>query len=81
MNRIIKFEKDGCVPCQMVQNILNDKRVEVEKVNPFDSPELAVKYNVSSVPITILVDSNGNEVQRSIGFNPSELEELLSKLN
>ncbi len=78
--KLIKFEKANCVPCQMVQNYLDDKGVEVEKVNPFDNPDKAVEYNISSVPVTILLDDNGNEVVRSNGFKPDELENLISQL-
>ncbi len=79
-NKIIKFEKDGCVPCQMVQNLLDEKGIEVEKINAFERPELSAQFDISSVPTTILLDDNGNEIQRSIGFKPDELEEIISKL-
>ena len=78
--KIIKFEKPGCVPCQMVQNFLDDKGVAVEKVNPFDNPDEAVKYEISSVPVTILLNNEGEEVQRSVGFKPDELDSMASKL-
>lgn len=80
MSKIIKFEKDSCPACTMVENFLNDNGVKVEKVNPFDNPKLATKYKISSVPVTILLDDEGNEIERSRGFNPEELEEMISKL-
>lgn len=78
--KIIKFEKENCPACTMVQNLLDDNDVSVEKINPFDNPELAVKYDIGSVPVTILLNDDGIEVQRSIGFKPNELEEIISKL-
>ena len=30
--------------------------------------------------VIIFMDDNGNEIQRSVGFKPSELEEIISKL-
>lgn len=80
MSKIIKFEKDGCVPCQMVNNYMDDKGIEMEHINPFENPELAVEYDIGSVPVTILLDDSGNEIDRSIGFKPPELERIISQL-
>lgn len=78
--KVIKFEKQNCVPCTMVQNFLDDKGIEVEKVNPFDNPDEAIKYQIGSVPVVILLDGD-TEVKRSIGYKPDELEEIVSQLN
>lgn len=79
--KLIKFEQDGCSPCKAMDMFFDSKGFkDYEKVNPFDSPHLAVKYDVGKLPTVVLVDSDGNEVQRSVGFNPPELEELISKL-
>lgn len=78
--KLLKFEKENCPSCQMVDNFLQANNIEAVKVNPFDKPDLAVKFAISSVPVTILLDDKGNEVQRSIGYNPSELEEMIAKL-
>jgi thioredoxin 1 len=79
--KIIKFEKDNCPSCQLVSNYLDNKGVEYEKVNVFDRPEQAMTYEIMGVPVTILLDDNGNEVKRVAGFKVSELEELISQLN
>lgn len=80
MVKLLKFEKQACPACTKVENFLNDKGVKAEKVNPFDNPKLAASFMISSVPVTILLDDEGNEIQRSRGFNPAELEEIISKL-
>lgn len=80
MVKLLKFEKDNCPACTMVENFLNENDVVAEKVNPFDNPKLAVKYKISSVPVTILLDEEENEVQRSIGFKPDQLNEIISKM-
>ena len=74
--KIIKFEKPNCVPCTMVQNLLDDKGVKVEKINPFDNPDEAIKYQIGSVPVVILLDED-KELKRSIGYKPEELEEII----
>lgn len=79
MKKLIKFENNGCVPCQMVQNYLDDKGIEVEKINPFENPDAAIKYGIGSVPVTILLNHE-NEVSRSNGFNPEELDRLIEQL-
>jgi thioredoxin 1 len=78
--KLIKFEKENCSACTMVQNFLDANDVTVEKINPFENPKLAANFMISSVPVTILLDEEGNEVQRSRGFNPDELESIISKL-
>jgi thioredoxin 1 len=80
MSKLLKFEKENCPACTMVENFLTDKNVEVEKVNPFENPKLAAKFMISSVPVTILLDEEGNEIQRSRGFNPDELESIVEQL-
>ena len=79
--KLFKFEKDGCVPCQRMQLYLDDHEVEVIKVNPFDNPEMAAKYDIASVPTLILFDEEGVEVGRSIGFVPVEIDYLASLMN
>lgn len=77
--KIIKLEKQGCNPCQMVQNFLDAQEVAVEKVDVFDQPEIAMKYDIATVPVTILLDEEGNEVKRSNGYKPNELEEIIKE--
>lgn len=78
--RLIKLEKYNCPSCEMVSNFLNNVNVEYTAINVEDSPEVAGEYGVMGVPVTILLDDKGNEVKRSTGYNPSELEEMISKL-
>ena len=77
--KIIKFEKEDCSPCAMVSELLDKNGVEYEKINPFNNPELAVKFKVRSVPTTILID-NDLEVKRIIGFKLDELNDLIEMI-
>ncbi|MFT4169347.1 MAG: thioredoxin family protein [Dysgonomonas sp.] len=79
MNKIIKFEKTDCNPCVMVSQYLDSKSISFEAINPFDNPELAVKYKVRSVPTTILLKDN-DELMRSIGYQPEELNKIIDAL-
>ena len=51
--------------------------VVVGKINVDESVELAMKYNVSSIP-TIIAFKNGVETSRIIGYRPkAEIEKLI----
>jgi thioredoxin 1 len=80
MKKLIKFEKDNCPACKQVEMFLMSNRTKAEIINPFENPDLAVKYEISSVPVTILLNEDGEELTRSIGFKPDELEEMIENL-
>ena len=79
--KIIKLEKPSCNPCTMVSNFLNSQSVDFEAFDVTENPEVGATYGVMSVPVTILLDDQGNEVKRVIGFNPDGLQEIISELN
>lgn len=64
----------------MVSNFLDNSSVEYDRVDVFQSPEIASQYGIMSTPVTILFDDDGSEIQRSVGFKPDELQEMLSIL-
>lgn len=77
---LLKFEKEGCAPCQMVQMHLDNKNVVVKRIDAFDNPEESAKYEIGSLPTLVLVDETGQEVGRSIGFNPDEIDNMVARL-
>ncbi len=79
MRKILKFEKNDCNPCALVSDLLDKRGVQYEKVNPFNNPELAMKYKVRSVPTVILVEQD-QEIRRTVGFKPEELQEIMNSL-
>ena len=48
MKKLIKFEKDGCNPCNMVSAWLDKRNVEYEKINAFNDPMKAAAGNVGT---------------------------------
>ncbi|WP_140937348.1 glutaredoxin family protein [Sphingobacterium lumbrici] len=78
MARIIKFEKNDCAPCAQVSAYLDNKGISYETVNPFDEPELAVKFKVRTVPTVIILEDN-EITHRIIGFRPEELEAAIAQ--
>lgn len=79
MKKIIKFEKADCNPCVMVSQYLDLNSTAFEAINPFNNPEIAVKYKIRSVPTTILVE-NDEILMRSIGYQPEELNQIIKAM-
>lgn len=81
---LVDFWATWCGPCKMVGPIIDQLAVELEgkmkiaKVNVDDSPELAGKFNVMSIP-TMLVFKNGVPVDQWVGAMPKD--KLLAKIN
>jgi thioredoxin 1 len=80
LSKIIKFEQPSCVPCKMVSNFLHDKGVEYTTYNVLEDFEETERFFIMSTPVTILLDDDGNEVERVVGYNPGQLEELVEQL-
>ena len=69
---LIDFYADWCGPCKMLSPIIDEiaeenSKIKVVKVNVDDSQDLAMKYQVMSIP-TLVVIKNGEEVNRSVGL-------------
>lgn len=73
---LVDLFADWCGPCQMIapiiEEISNEKTdVNFFKVNVDDTPEVAIKYGVSSIP-TLLVFKDGELVNKAVGAYPKE---------
>ena len=73
---LVDFYADWCGPCKMVAPIVEEIATErtditVGKINVDESPSLAMKYNVNSIP-TLIVFKNGIEINRIIGYRSKE---------
>ena len=63
------FSATWCGPCKVFKPVMNEIAGEGHSVQFIDvdqSPDLAQKYNVRSVP-TVVVEENGSEVNRVMG--------------
>lgn len=71
---LIDFYADWCGPCKMIAPVLEEASKELDdvkfyKVNVDDSPGLAQRFDVMSIP-TIVVMKDGMVVSRKTGFMP-----------
>lgn len=60
IHMIYMFSTTHCTKCPMVKEALSNKNIEVTMVDPEDTPELAMKYIVMTVP-TIVDTRDGKE--------------------
>lgn len=82
---LIDFWADWCMPCKMVAPVLEeigkdyDGKLKIGKLDVDANGELAMKFNVQSIP-TLLLIKNGEEVGRKIGAVPRPaIEELFAE--
>ena len=80
---LVDFYADWCGPCKMMSPIIDDianevdGKVKVGKVNVDNNQELAIEYDVMSIP-TIMIFENGKNIKTFIGVtDKNEILEVL----
>lgn len=73
---LLDFWASWCGPCRMIapfiEEIANERSdIKVAKVNIDEEPELAVKYQVMSIP-SLLVIKDGKVVNQAVGAMPKD---------
>ena len=78
------FWAEWCVPCRMVGPVLSklaeeyDGKVKVAKINVDQESDLAMKFNIVSIP-TILLFHKGEVAKQQIGAAPRKILEDMIK--
>lgn len=74
---LVDFYADWCGPCNAMAPVLEELakklegKVKVGKINVDENPDIAVEYNVMSIP-TLIVFKNGKEEKRLVGLRNKE---------
>jgi thioredoxin 1 len=71
---LLDFYADWCGPCRMVAPVLEeiaqeDAGLKVCKINVDEEPELAMQFQVSSIPLLVVM-KDGEIVGKSLGAKP-----------
>ena len=84
---IVEFGAIGCVPCDMMQPILDKlrknhaDRLNVVFVNVREDQILGSRFGIRSIPVQVFYDRNGKEVFRHVGFfAEAEVDKQLKKM-
>ena len=80
---LVDFWAEWCRPCKMLAPVMSElasayeDKIKVCKVNLDESPELASRFQIASIP-TVLYFENGQLREGLVGFRPREhFEEML----
>ena len=82
---LVDFYADWCAPCKMVAPLIDEiahdqvGRMLVTKVDTDQAQKVAMKYGIRSIP-TLIVFRDGEEVERSMGFEPERVRGLVEKV-
>ena len=80
---LLDFYADWCMPCKMMSPIIDEiaeelqGKIKVGKINVDNNQELAMKYDVMSIP-TIMIFENGTLLKTFIGV--TDKDDLLEQL-
>jgi thioredoxin 2 len=82
---LVDFYADWCAPCRMVAPFVDEiaraqtGRLLVAKLDTDRAPEVAVRYGIRSIP-TLIVFRGGEEIERSVGFEPERVKDLVERV-
>lgn len=81
---LVDFFATWCGPCKMIAPLLSkiaeeyDGKVKIGKVNVDEQSELAMKYQIASIP-TLVLFKNGKAIKSLVGLHSkNEIEEMIN---
>ena len=81
---LVDFFATWCGPCKMIAPVISQiaeeykEKVKVGKVNVDEENDLAMKYQISSIP-TLILFKNGNPIKTLIGLSSkSEIDSMIN---
>lgn len=81
---LVDFYADWCGPCKMLAPVIEEiasehSEITVGKVNVDEAPDLAMKYEIVSIP-TLIALKNGEVSAMKVGYCQKEaIVEMISK--
>jgi len=82
---MVEFGRGGCAACLHMVPVLEQaaldyqSKVDIVSINLDDSPSLSQRFQIAVTPTEIFFDATGKEVNRMLGFLPTE--ELATRLD
>jgi thioredoxin 1 len=84
---MVEFGATGCIPCDMMQPILDNlrekykDRLNVLFVHVREQRILGARFGIRSIPVQVFFDGSGREAFRHVGFYPqNEVEKILASM-
>lgn len=80
--KVLKFYADWCAPCKALGKNLEKANLPIPiiEIDVEDNEDLVREYGIRSVPVTILLDDNGNAIRIWVGvFDVNELKEEIGQ--
>ena len=80
---LVDFWAEWCGPCKMIAPFLNEAATEyadkmsVVKLNVDESPNIAAKFGIRSIPTLMLFKDGAVQAQKVGAFSKSQLTEFL----
>ena len=74
MKKILYFTASWCGPCKALAPRMENLagQINYSKIDVDQNSDLSAKYGIRNVPCLVLVDGNGQELNRMVGVQPDE---------
>ncbi len=81
--RIVKFEKNSCPKCDVVQGILEGEGISPETIEHVDVEntsdlDFVAQFVQMTLPVVVLLDDDNNLVKRAADIDREALMEIIS---
>lgn len=73
------FTTPTCIYCHALMDWLDEQGIKYEEIDATTSEE-AMKLGISSVPVTIITNAEGEEIAKIVGFDRPALKKALKAL-